>query len=251
MNAFLFRKPKRSVARIHRPIRSLAAAAAGLALLWPLGWLAGGCVSSPGEPATSPVPAMPKPGRGLAEYRELTHDAYRAVAVMMKPLRALARPNAPASAAHPALPDFDRALHQLELASLKTRARAEAIIARGDAYFDEWKQNLAGLTNEAAVRFETEHYARLHEHFQRVRERSGDVRAEFRPFMAKLREFRATLDKSPNPTGHDSALAAIDDLVAGGGRVLETLRALSGALDDAERELRAIRAGKERNGESQ
>jgi hypothetical protein len=49
------------------------------------------------------------------------------------------------------LTGFDKALHQLELTSVRTRARAEAIIARGETYFDEWKEQLSGITNRAVA----------------------------------------------------------------------------------------------------
>ena len=139
---------------------------------------------------------------------------------------------------------FDRALAQLEITSVKARARAEAIIARGQSYFDEWKGNIAGITNQAAAQAETQRYARLFDHFGRVRQRSGDVREEFRPFMAKLREFRARLDKPPESA--DAALFGkeLDDLTASGRRVLKTLESVSVALDEAEVELRATLSAK-------
>jgi hypothetical protein len=196
-----------------------------------LAWLASGCASPSGDSS------VPKPGSGIAEYRVVTRDAHRALAGTVRSLEALAQPPAQASTPHPALRGFDRAYHQLELTSVKTRARAEAIIARGQAYFDEWREHLAGLTNQAAARAESQQYTRLYEHFERVRERSSEVRDEFRPFMAKLREFRARLDQSPESAGGGSQLST--NLIAGGRRVLEKLETVSLALDDAEAELQA------------
>src|SRR5829696_5073988 len=133
--------------------------------------------------------SQPKPGTGIAEYRQIAREAHRSVSATVESLEALARPNADDSKPHPELARLDRALHDLELTSVKTRARAEAIIARGEAYFDEWKGNLSATTNRSAARAESQRYTRLLEHFARVRERSGEVRTEFRPFMMKLREF--------------------------------------------------------------
>jgi len=193
---------------------------------------------------------MPKPGSGIAEYRVVTRDAHRAVADTVRSLEALAQLDGttlaatPVASPHPALREFDRAYHQLELTSVKKRARAEAIMARGQAYFDEWKGHLAGLTNQATAQAESQQYARLHEQFERVRQRSGEVREEFRPFMAKLREFRARLDQPPESAGGGSELSTLKsqvltDLIADGRRVLERLQAVSLALDDAEAELQA------------
>jgi hypothetical protein len=217
-----------------KPFSSSAIALLGFALLPTLGWLAGGCASSSGDSSA------PKPGSGIAEYRAVARDAHRAVDATVKSLEALARPNPKTSSPHPALPGFDRALHELELGSIKARARAEAIIARGQAYFDEWKGNLAGITNQTAARTEAKHYDQLHEHFERVRQRSGAVREEFRPFMAKLREFRARLDKP----GGEWPRQDLDGVTASGRRVLETLDSISSALNEAETALRATLASR-------
>lgn len=185
--------------------------------------------------------SQPKPGRGIAEYRQLARDARRSVAATVDSLDALSRA---APAGGKALDRFDSAVHELEVTSVKTRARAEAIMARGQAYFDEWQEQLALAANQVSARAESERYARLHERFTQVRERSAEVRAEFRPFMMKLREFRATLDKSPRASESGSTRAAMDALKVSGRRVLETLEAVSKSLDDAEVELRATQASK-------
>jgi small-conductance mechanosensitive channel len=162
----------------------------------------------------------------------------------VKSLEALAPPPAGNSLQHAALPAFDRALHQLEVTSVKTRARAEAIIARGQTYFDEWKENLSGMTNRATAQAEAGRYARLREHFERVRQRSGEVRDEFRPFMAKLREFRARLDQTGTATGGEPARPELDELTTRGRRVLQTLDSVANALNEAEAELRATLAAR-------
>ena len=186
----------------------------------------------------APSRIQPRPGSGIAEYRQLTREAHQAVAATIDALEALSRPNPKNAPPHPALAGFDRALHDLELSSVKTRARAEAIITRGQAYFEEWKEQLAGVTNAALARVESGHYERMLQHFERVREQSGQVRTEFRPFMAQLREFRAALDKSPRTD------AGTADVLAGGRRVLQALQSVAKALDDAEVELRATLAAK-------
>jgi len=202
------------------------------------GWLAGGCAAPSGSST------MPKPGSGIAEYRQVVREAHRSVAATVKSLEALAQPSAQTSSTHPALAGFDRALHQLALTSVRTRARAEAIIARGQAYFEEWKEHLAGVTNQTAAQTGTERYTRLFEHFGRVRERSGEVRGEFRPFMAKLREFRASLDPNPSAVSSPASQDRIHGLTASGRRVLQTLESVSAALDAAETELHATLAAK-------
>ena len=209
-----------------------------LVLLLALTSFAAGCAAPSGDSST------PKPGSGIVEYRHMVREARRSVAATVKSMEALAQPNAQTSTPHPALAGFDQAHHQLELTSVRTRARAEAIIARGQAYFEEWKDHLAGVTNQTAAQTGMESYTRLFEHFGRVRERSGEVREEFRPFMAKLREFRARLDHPAKPADGESSWKEIDGLIASGRRVLQSLESVSTALDEAEAELRATLAAK-------
>jgi len=146
---------------------------------------------------------------------------------MVDSLRAAAREPNRANA------EFDRALNDLELTSVKARARAEALIARGQNYFDEWKEDLTD-TDQSSTQAD---YNRLYNHFALIRERAGEVRDEFRPFMASLRLFRARLNQptapgAANPTSSDQSA-----LAASGLRVLENLDSLSAALNAAEAEL--------------
>ena len=189
--------------------------ACGLACL-----LLAGCVAPPDKPP------IPKHGSGIAEYREVVKHAHRAVADTVDSLQAIARdPNR-------SLADFDRAFDQLELTSVKARARAEAIIARGENYFDEWREQLA-LTNKPSAQAD---YDRLYGHFTLIRERSREVREEFRPFMANLRQFRAKVDVTRRPASDE-----IDALATGGQRVLKSLDSVSAALNNADAELHAKR----------
>jgi len=222
-----------------KTFHSVKAVASPLVLSFACGWLAGGCASPSGGSSA------PKPGSGIAEYRQVAREAHRSVAAVVDSLEALPNYSAPSSK-RPDLARFDRAFNRLEVTSVKARARAEAIIARGQAYFDEWKGNLAGLTNQPAARAETERYARLFEHFEHVRQASSEVRQAFRPFMERLRDFRARLDKAPSPAENEASRNELAGLTAGGRRVLQTLESVAGALDAAEAELHATIKSKPR-----
>jgi len=199
-----------------------------LALSLTLGWFMGGCTS------TSIDSTAPKPGQGIAEYRKVTREARDNVAAVVNALDTLAQSPAPTSS----LSGFDRVFHELEVRSVTTRARAEAIIARGQAYFDEWKEHLAGVTNPAAARAGEDRYVRMHEQFERVRECSREVREEFRPFMTKLREFRARLDQ-PGSAGGALSRPELEQLASDGHRVLARLDAVALALNEAQTALQA------------
>ena len=211
--------------------------------------IAAGCA---GTSESSRIPAVPKPGKGIAEYREIAREAHKAVARTVDSLDTLSQVP-PSQSSQGRVSAFDRAFEDLELTSIKTRARAEAIIARGQKYFDEWQEQLG--TNRSSAQAD---YNRLFAHFSRVRERSAEVRAEFRPFMAGLRRFRATFDPldpvkpadapgAPTPEAKpklQDPKIEIQQLTAGGQRVLKTLESVTAALDAAETELKTMLASK-------
>lgn len=194
--------------------------------------LIGGC-STPPPPSAS----APKPGKGIAEYREVGRVAHQSVDATVKALENLALSPTQTSVPVAALPKFDKAMSHLEITSIKVRARAEAIIARGESYFEEWRENLAAITNQATAKVETERYNRLFEHFGKVREHSGTVREEFKPFMAKLREFRAAADQHASVISSVELQKQIGDLTNSGRRVLKALDAVGAALNAAETEM--------------
>jgi uncharacterized protein YukE len=190
--------------------------------------------------AHSDTSSMPRPGTGIAEYREVANQAHRAVADIVDALEALR--DRPREVADPQVTRFDGAFSQLELTSMKARTKAEAIIARGQNYFDEWKEQLTGGANQASAQAD---YNRLYDHFTRIRQASGEVRNQFRPFMASLRQFRGRLDQ---PVAGDAAARASEEeigvLATNGRRVLQALESISTALKEAEIELHATRYSK-------
>jgi len=187
------------------------------------------CLLFAGCASDSNAPSMPRPGRGINEYREVTSEAYRAVAATVDSLQALA--------GNGNIETFDRAFNQLELTSITARARAEAIIGRGQSYFDEWHEQLAGKPSQPLAQA---NYNRLYSHFTIIRHRSSEVRDEFRPFMAGLRDFRAQLDHSGTAAKAPASPDEIGALTASGTRLLKKLESVSAALNDAEAELHAM-----------
>ena len=190
-------------------------------------WVAGGCASSP------PETLAPRRGEGIQEFRVAVTEAHEAMGNTVKSLDALAEPGQGSLLQHPALPTFDRAFHRLEVTSIRTRARAEAIIARGKFYFDEWSGRLSSSTNRELAEAELPRYASLLEHFGRIRERSGVVREEFRPFMQGLREFRARVDR-PSANAGDAPEMKLAGLRDSGRRVLRALDEVEVSLKEAQ-----------------
>src|SRR4026208_1457747 len=122
------------------------------------------CYSLPAvrvPPAFRPCPSL---ARGLPRIATRASRAHQALASVVDSLEGLRQGSG--------LGRFDQTFENLELTSVKARARAEAIIARGENYFEEWKEQLSLATNQLAAQA---NYNRMYDHFTRVRQRSGEV----------------------------------------------------------------------------
>jgi len=92
---------------------------------------------------------------------------------------------------------FAKAVHRLEVDSIKVRSRTQAMRARGDAYFEHWVEYLAGVKNEEVRRRAEEHRAELKRSFDGIQEASQQVREVFRPLLSDLQKLRAVLEAEP------------------------------------------------------
>ena len=95
---------------------------------------------------------------------------------------------------------FAKAVHRLEVRSIKVRARTQAMRARGDAYFEHWEESLARAKSEQVRQLAEEHRAELKQSFEDARQASQQVREVFRPFLTDLQKLRAVLEADPSLT---------------------------------------------------
>jgi hypothetical protein len=114
----------------------------------------------------------------------------------------------------PAYEAFAKAVHRLEVDSIKVRARTQAMRARGDAYFEHWEKYLAGVDNQQVRQLAGQHRPELKQSFERAQQASQQVREVFRPFLSDLQKLRAVLEADPSLARIDASksllLAASD-----------------------------------------
>src|SRR5262245_26279193 len=83
-----------------------------------------------------PTTRAPRTGRGLHEYRQLTSESVTSVLTTMNWLE---RVSAQTGRCSPKIVSgFARQVEQLQVKSIRVRARGQAIRARGEAYFEAW-----------------------------------------------------------------------------------------------------------------
>ena len=68
----------------------------------------------------------------------------------------------------PAYEAFAKAVHRLEVDSIRMRARTHAMRARGDAYFEHWEEYLATVKNEQVRKLAEEHRPELKQSFEQL-----------------------------------------------------------------------------------
>jgi hypothetical protein len=98
----------------------------------------------------------------------------------------------------PAYEAFAKAVHRLEVDSIRVRAHTQAMRARGDAYFEHWEAYLAGVKNEQVRKLAEEHRPELRQSFEQAHLASQQVREVFRPFLSDVQKVRAVLEADPS-----------------------------------------------------
>ena len=153
-----------------------------------------GCAS------TGSNPKAPTPRQDFQEYRQIVVLAMGQVAGTLRALEEVSvQANRDPREAYQA---FARAVHRLEVDSIKVRARTQAMRARGDAYFEHWEESLAVAKNEQVRKLAEEHRAQLKQSFEEARLASQQVREVFRPFLSDVQKLRAVLGSRPQPGAH-------------------------------------------------
>ena len=137
----------------------------------------------------------------------------------------------------PAYLAFAKAVHRLEVDSIKVRARTQAMRARGDAYFEHWEAYLAGVNNQQVRTLAEQRRPELKRSFEQAQSASHQVREGFRPFLSDLQKLRATLEADPSLARIDAAkdliLAAKDkgrQVLQGLDRVLAEMNSMTALL---------------------
>jgi hypothetical protein len=136
----------------------------------------------------------PRIGHGAEDYQKITAQA---LASVQKALHWLDRVGAETNHCPPkVVTGFSREVDQLEIESLRIQEHAQAIRARGDAYFEAWSANLSagnGPQNGKAA----EYLPQLREAFAKIKQTSQQAGDAFKPFFDGLRKLQTQLELNP------------------------------------------------------
>jgi hypothetical protein len=94
---------------------------------------------------------------------------------------------------------FSDEVDRLQVDSFRMRARARAILARGDAYFDAWATN--GISPDSAqARKAAEYLPQLKDSFVKIKLTGHQTGGAFTNFFSGLRKIRVQLQQNPGAT---------------------------------------------------
>jgi len=134
---------------------------------------------------------------------------------------------------------FSETVQRLEAGSFKARARADAMEKRGEAYFEEWAEEISGSTEGASNETARERFAQLHQHFDKILDDSRQVRQAFRRFLDGLHGVNASLGEHPAPSAVEAAKPALNKVDSDGREVENSLQQLLATLDKAQNAMRS------------
>lgn len=212
--------------RFHWP--ALALLGAGLLFL-------AGCATKPEDRNAS------APREDVAELRQIAVDAQQVVRATLQALdRTVARTPCPPRA----FKAFTKDVQRLEVDSFKVRARAQAIRARGQAYFEQWQERLASVQDPEVRRLAEQRRDHLQDRFSKIRFHAEQARGALQPFMAGLRRLRNGLENDPAAAGTDSMQELIRNTRDNGQKVEADLTAIREELDAAAAILKPAKAAK-------
>lgn len=148
-----------------------------------------GCAS------TETVQKAPTPRQDFIEYRQLVVLSMNQVDATLRSLDEISvQAHQDPRRAYQA---FAKAVHRIEVDSIKVRAHTQAMRARGDAYFEHWEAYLAGVRSEEVRKLAEERRPELKRSFEQTQLASQQVREAFRPFLSDLQKLRAVLEAEP------------------------------------------------------
>lgn len=144
---------------------------------------------------TRPDGAAPQARNGIAEYQEIAAESLVALDRALRELDSLGTQSQRCPPG--VLAAFSDEVQRLQVGSLRVRAHAQAILARGDAYFENWHENLTQIRDPEVRALASRHRGELQASFDRIKQSSLQTREAFQPFLAGLRKLRVELEKDP------------------------------------------------------
>ena len=196
---------------------------------WAVLLLAALALTSTGCATRDPSSRKLKPGEGITLYRQLVHESLRSIETT---LSALDQVGASTDRCPPRLVRaFSRQVQELQAESIRVRSRSQAMMARGEAYFQHWHENLATVKDPGLRERAEQHRPQLQECFGKVKLGSQKAGEIFRPFLGSLRKLQNLLENDAGSLALESTRDSIRGTKEQGIQLQRALTDIRGELD--------------------
>ena len=166
---------------------------------------------------------------GVKEYQQIRAEASTAVQRALKALDPISDSTNPYPAKLVAA--LGQQVHRLKVDSVRLRARSQAILARGDAYFADWSENISRIENPRVRELAEQHRPELENCYTKIKLASQKAGAAFKPFLAGLQKINIELETKPDELATDSGKTFIRETQNNGEQVLSELEIINSELD--------------------
>ena len=170
-----------------------------------------------------------KTGAGIAEFREEIVNGKKAVDATMQSLSEVAA----SATTNPrkAFEKFRDNVAGLESTAAKVRSRAESMKEKGQAYFKQWEQELATVSNPEIRSLAEQRKAKLQETFDSIRKYSEPLKVQFAPWMSNLKDLEKYLANDLTIAGVEAAKGLFTKTTSEGLEVQKSMDALVAELN--------------------
>jgi chromosome segregation ATPase len=205
------------------PIRVLSSTLVLMTLAGAL--LAGGCASSGTQRASGASTSM-------SDLRTELTSAKTQVGETTAALGALPSPATTDLSA--AFATYQNELRDLEAVAQRARDRANAMRTRVQEYYDNWEEELEGISSESIRELSEQRRQAAVEAFDKINAAAQELRDAYDLFVTDLRDISTFLENDLNPTG----VAAISEMIT---KANEDGKVVNGHIDAMIAELDAVR----------
>jgi hypothetical protein len=186
----------KTMERILNPLPAALAAGALLVSVGAAGLLTG-CGTTAGYKQAD------KTGAGIAEFRDEIVNGKKAIDATMTSLGEVA--TTANTDPRKAFEQYSKDVANLDSTATKVRKRGKDMQEQGQAYFKQWEQQMAQVSNPEIRALAEQRKAKLQETFDSIRKYTEPLKAQFDPWMSDLKDLQKYLGNDLTVAGVDAA----------------------------------------------
>jgi len=152
-------------------------------------------------------------------------------------LEELSRLSVPGVELRPQLEKFKAELAKMEQKAVSARERADAMKSKGQAFFDEWEQQVKSIQNEGIRKEAAGRLAKRKKSYNKILTTMQEAKTQLVPFMSDLNDIKKLLDSELTAGSVASAKMIIRQANWHGEDVTESLTDVEKELDRVSAEL--------------